>query len=83
METYYNLGINWTWYLICTQETTGVRITALFRRHNTRDSHPDVKFEESFSLVENAQRTVTGVFLKGILYPVINPQHIFSYGEPR
>ena len=78
-------GFNWTWYLELEMVGDGVKIHKHYRLHDERDKHP--KYTGTFKIIESKGRIATSVEVREMpnweekTYQVINPQHVFSYGE--
>jgi hypothetical protein len=84
-QVYESYGINWMWYLEVEVDEDEKEVTILnhYRVHKGDSGHPECVGR--YSLKENDQRTVTGVYLEKngsdarLLYGVTNPKHVFDY----
>lgn len=86
-------GINWTWYLEARlNEAEKTAHILLHHRFHHGDRQPKTTSHDSFDLIENSDRTVTGLKVRAFnnsiggpreetTYTVTNPAYIFSYKD--
>ena len=72
-------GINWTWYIVGVLSDGQFTVLAYDRLHNERDAHPDVNGIGSLIEAGRGDRRVIAVRIGDKTYPVVNPDHVFSY----
>lgn len=72
-------GINWTWYIVGVLSDGQFTVLAYDRLHNERDAHPAPDEVGSFIESKEGDRRVISVRIGEKVYPVANPNNIFSY----
>ena len=72
-------GINWTWYIVGVLSDGQFTVLAYDRLHNERDAHPAPDEVGSFIESKEGDRRVISVRIGDKTYPVVNPDHVFSY----
>lgn len=79
MKTAYDTGINWIWYCDYEIHPNGIEIKNHYRIHKGEGPHPEASL--SYRMIEDSNRIVQAISIGSETFPVVNPQHVFSYGR--